>query len=96
MEDGPLVFTVFTLKDGSFSHHLEVGSFPSDFILPSVPSPFFRAEEELGRSKEVVYVFKNEIVDFTCVVFQIQGDCAYLLGLDDPTDALDVCIFSLI
>ena len=47
----PLLFTIFPHEDGSFTHPLEVGPFPSDFIFPSVPGPFLRADEDLGRSR---------------------------------------------
>ena len=56
MKDGPLVFTIITHKDRAFVHHLEVGLFPYDFILPSAPGPFLRADEELGCPREVVDV----------------------------------------
>ena len=75
-----------------FSCHLEVGPFPSDFIFSSVPGQFLRSDEELGCSREVVHLFKNKIVKFTCVLFQVQGDGAYPLDLDEPPYAIYFCI----
>ena len=45
---GPLIFHVFPHKDSAFSHHLEVGIFPSNFIFSSVPGPLLRVDEFLG------------------------------------------------
>ena len=56
MEDGPLVFSIVPHKDGTFYHQLEVVPFPSDFIFPSVPVPFLRADDELGILREVLDV----------------------------------------
>ena len=56
MKYGPLGFPVFPHKDGSFAYHLEVVPFPSYFIFPSVPGTLLRADEELGRSREVLDV----------------------------------------
>ena len=83
-------------KYRSFAHHLEVGPFPSDFIFPSVPGPFLRADEDLGRSMEVVDIFKYKIVKFTCVIFRVQDDGVYTLWLDDPPDSIDVYIVPLL
>ena len=69
MEDFPLWFPVVPNDDRAFSHHLELGLFPSDFIFSSVPGPCFRDDEKIGRSREVVDLFKNNNVKFTCVVF---------------------------
>ena len=55
VKDGPLWFPIVPHKDGVFAHHLEVGPFPSDFIFPSFPGPFLRADEEFGRPREVLY-----------------------------------------
>ena len=54
-----------------------------------------RADEELGLSMEVVDIFLNEIVEFTCVSFQLQGDGDYLLGMDDLPNAIDSCIIPI-
>ena len=94
MKDGPLWFSVLPHKDRAVSHHLEVGPFPSNFIFSSVPVPFLRYDEELGSSREVVNLFKIKVVKFTCVVFQVQDDGAYFLGLDDPPNAIEFCIVS--
>ena len=95
MKDDPSWFTVVPHKYRSFSHHLEVGPFPSNFIFPSVPGPFLRAHEELGRSSEVVDLFKSESVKFTYVLFQFQDDSSYSLGLDEPPYGIDLFIFPL-
>ena len=82
MKDGPLWFPVVLNKNIAFSHHLEVGISPSNFIFVSVPGPFLRADEELGRSREVVDLFKSKIVNFTCAVFQVHDEGTYIpLGL---------------
>ena len=92
MKDGPLGFKIVPHKDRAFYCHLEVGPLPSNFIFPSVPGPFLRDDEEFGRPREVVEHFKNDIIDFTCVIFQIQGGGLYKLGLDDPPNTVDFCI----
>ena len=51
MEDGSLLFTVVTHEYRVPDHHLEVGPFPYDFILSSVPSPFLRADEDIELSR---------------------------------------------
>ena len=61
MEDGTLGFNVVPHEDEEFNHHLEVCPFPFEFILPSVPVPFWRDDEELDRSREVVDVKKNDM-----------------------------------
>ena len=55
----------------------------------------FWADEELGRPSKVVDVFLTDVVDFTCFIFQVQGDGAYPLGINDPPDSVDVCITHL-
>ena len=47
-------FYVVSHKDRAFSHHLEVGPLPSNFICSSGLGPFLRDDEVLGSSKEVV------------------------------------------
>ena len=64
----------FLQEDRAFVHHLEVGTFPSDVIFSSVPGPFLRSAEELGRYMEVVQIFKMRVVKFTRVVFQVQDN----------------------
>ena len=54
-----------------FAHHLEVGPFPSDFIFLFVLVPFLRDDEEPGRSREIVDLFKSNIVKFICIVLQV-------------------------
>ena len=84
MKYGPLWFPVVPHKDREFPHNLEVGTFPSDFIFPSLPGPFLRADEDLGCTREIIYLLKNKILEFTCVLFQVQDNGSYCLGLDDP------------
>ena len=96
MRDGPLWFTVVPHEAGSLAHHLEVGPLSSNFILPSVPWPFLRADEELGISREVVENFKYNIVKFTCFILQVQDDGDYPLGIDESPDAIDFCIVPLL
>ena len=55
-----------------------------------------RADEELGRSREVVDLFKNIFLVFTYFVFQVQDNGAYLLVLDDIYNSIYFSIFSLI
>ena len=59
MKNGALGFNIVTNEDGSFAHNLEVGPFPSEFILLSVPGPFLMSDEDLGRSREVVENLKR-------------------------------------
>ena len=94
MNGGPLWFPAVAHKDRAFDHHLEEGPFHSYFIFYSILGPFLRANEDLGRSREVVDFFKNNIFKFTCVVFQVQDDSAYTLGLDDTPNAIDFCIIT--
>ena len=54
VKDGRLWFNVVPHKDEVFAYNLEVGTFPSHFILPSVPGQFLRADEELRRLRKVV------------------------------------------
>ena len=49
-------------------------------------------DEELRRSREVVELFKNNIVKFTCIVLQVQDNGAYPIGIDEPPNAIDFCI----
>ena len=77
-------FSLFHTMMESFTTTLKVGPFPSDFILPSDPGPFLRADEKIRLPREVVDVLKNEIVVFTCVIFTFQVNGAYPLGLTSP------------
>ena len=81
MKYDPLVFPIVPPRDGAFSHHLEVGTFPSEFISPSISGPFLRDYDYLGCPREVVDFFKTDIVDFAYVLFQFQCYCAHPLGL---------------
>ena len=92
MKNVPLWFTVVTHEDRAFYNHLEVGTFPSNFILSSIPGPFIRANEELGCYKEWVDLFKSKGVKFTCFIFQVQDGGAYTLGLDDPPNVIVFCV----
>ena len=39
-EGWSFVISYFPHKDVVFAHHLEVGTFPSNFLFPSIPGPF--------------------------------------------------------
>ena len=54
--------------------------------------PFLRAGEELGHSGEVVDLFESKVVNFTHVIFQVQDEGAYPLGINDTPNAIDFCI----
>ena len=75
-----------------FYHHLEVGILPSYFLFSFVLGPFMRTDGELGSSREVIYLFRSKVVEFTCVVFQVKEDSDYPLGLDDTPNATYFCI----
>ena len=51
-----------------------------------------REDEELGGSREVVDLSKIKIVKFNFVIFQVQDDGAYLLGIDDTPNAVECCV----
>ena len=53
------------------------------------------ADEYLGWSREVLDIFKDYIMNFICVIFQVQDDGAFPLGLDETPDAIDLCIAPL-
>ena len=80
----------------SISHHLEVGPFPSDFVFSSVLGPFQRADGEFGISGEVVDLFERKVVNLNHVIFQVQNNGAYNLGINNPPNAIDLCIVPLI
>ena len=42
-------FTLFHTRFRAFPHYLDVGLLPSDFIFSSVPGPFLRDDEDIGR-----------------------------------------------
>ena len=50
------------------------------------------ADEELGYSTEVVESFESKVVNLTRVIFQVQDDSAYPLVINDPPNAIDLCI----
>ena len=75
-------------EDRAFSHHFEVYPFPSNFFISSVLSPFMRADKELQRSREVVDLFESKAANLTCVIFRVQDDGAYPLGLNYPPNAI--------
>ena len=75
-----------------FSHHLDVGPFPSNFIFYYVSCPVLRVAEKLGLSMEVLDFFKNNIIKFQCFFFQVQGKGIYPLGIDDPPYSIDFCV----
>ena len=49
-------------------------------------------DEEIGCPREVVDNSEVEIVNFACIVLQVQYDGAYPLVFDDLPDAVDLCI----
>ena len=92
MNYSPFLFTVVPHEGIAFSHHLELGPLHYESIFSSVQGPFLRADEELGRSREVVDLFKSEVVKFACVLFQVQDYGAYTIGIYDPPNFIDFCI----
>ena len=92
MKDGHLQFPVVTHEDRAFAHYLEVGPFPSNFVFSSVLGPFVRADEELGRSGEVVDLFESKVMNLTRVIFHVQEDGVYPLRINDPPNNIDFCI----
>ena len=95
MKYDTLWFFVVPHKYKAFSHHLEVGHFPSKFIFSSVLEPFLREDEEIGHSREVVDLLKSKIVNFYCFIFQVQDNGAYPLGIDGAFNAINFCIVPL-
>ena len=63
-----------------------------DFILSSDTSPFLRDYEELGHSREVVHLLKSNIVNFICVLFQVQDNGVYPLGLYESPNVINFCV----
>ena len=92
MKYGLFLFTVVPHKYRAFSHHLEVGPLPSEFILSSIPGPFMRADDDIGCSREFLYLFKSKVVRLNRVVFQVQDGGAYPLGLSDPPNAIGLYV----
>ena len=86
-----MVFPVVTHKDISLAHHLKAGPFPSNFSFSSFLGLFLRDDEDLGCPREVVDVFKSEIVYFTFVVFWVHDDGSCPLGLDELFYAIEFC-----
>ena len=54
--------------------------------------PFLRADEELGRSEELVDLFETKILNFTRIIFQVKDDGAYPIGLNDTPNEIDFYI----
>ena len=92
MKGGTLLFTVVPHKDRAFYHHLEVGPFPSNFVLSSFLGQFMRAGEELGRSEELLDLFESKFVNLTREIFQVQDNGVNPLWLYDSPDVIDLCI----
>ena len=92
MNYGSLWFPIVTHKDRPFSHHLEVGPFPSDSVLSSVLFPFLMVDEDLGRSGEVVDLFESKVWGFTRFIFQVQDNSAYPLGINGLPNSIDFCV----
>ena len=92
MKDGTLLFPVVPHKDRALPNHLEVGSFYLEFVLSSILGHFLRADEELGRSREVVDIFESKVLNFSHVIFQVQDDGEYPLGINEPPDSIEFCI----
>ena len=84
MKDGNPSFPVVPHQDGIIACNVDVGSFPANFVFSSVMGLFLRAVEELGWSRELVYIFKFELVSFSVVLFEFWENCAYTLGLIIP------------
>ena len=51
-----------------------------------------RTDEDLGLSGKVVDLFEGNVANFTRVIFQVQDDGAYPLGLNDPPNDIGFCI----
>ena len=96
MKYGILWFSVVSHEDGAFSHHLEVGTFSFNFIFTCIPGIFKRDDEELGIYREVVDVFLYVIVDFYSFIFQVQGERAYYLGIDDTPDTIYLVVICIV
>ena len=83
-KDVTLRFPVVPHKYGAFAHHLETGHSPSDLSLPSVPGPFLRYDEEIGRPREIVDVFKTDNVDLSVSSSRSRATVPTSLGLMIP------------
>ena len=51
-----------------------------------------RADGKLGRSGGVLDLFESKTVNFTRVLFQVQDDGAYPLGINEPPNDIEFCI----
>ena len=96
MKDGTFGFSVVPHKYRALVHHIEVGPFSSNFIFLSALGKFLSADNELDFPMEVVDIILNDIVDFICVLFQVQGDGTYQLWIDESSDAVDFFMDPLI
>ena len=92
MKDGPLWFSVVPHEDRAFPHELEVGPIPSYFVFSSISGPILRDDKEPGRSRELVGFFKSKVVNLTSVIFQVQDDSDFTLGINYTVNAIDLCI----
>ena len=92
VKDGPLGFTIVPHKYVVLSHQREVGPIPSNFGFSSIPIPFLRADDDLVCPRKVVDILEIDIVNFSCVVSQVQDDDAYPLGFYDTPDVVNFCI----
>ena len=54
------------------------------------------SNKELGSSKELVDMFKFNVVNFTCVIIQVQEKDAYPLELDETPNTIDFYIVPFI
>ena len=87
MKYGHLVFSVVRHKDGTLAHHLWVGPLLVNFGFHYVTDQFLRADEYLGCTRELLDIFKVEVMKLAFIIFHIQDGGAYPLGFDDPPDA---------
>ena len=84
MKGGTLWFNVVPNEDKEFYHHLEVVPLPSDFVFFSVLGPFMRANEELGRSGEVVDFFRVRLLILPISSSRYRTAVTISLGLMTP------------
>ena len=83
-----LIFPVVFHMDGTLTHYIEVGPFPDNFAISSVPGPFLRSYEDRGCPREVVIY----TVIFLFVLFRFQYNFSYPLVFDEPPNDVDFCI----
>ena len=90
MKDGPQRYTVVPHKDKTIACHLEIGPLLDNFGFPSANGPFMRDSLELGWSREVVDIFKIDLMKLVYIVFQVQDYIAYPIGFDQPPYAVNL------